>query len=149
VSFLLDTCVLSELVKPRPDRALTAWLEGQTWASLYISVLTLAEIQRGVAMLPGSRKRTDLEIWLHDELTVHFEGRVLPVDSRVAMVWGRMSAAASGRGRTLPVMDGLIAATAVANDLMLVSRNAPDFEATGAEVINPWRQAPTPSPPAS
>jgi predicted nucleic acid-binding protein len=138
VSFLLDTCVLSELVKPKPSRSLVTWLERQSERSMYISVLTLAEIQGGIARLPRSKKRTKLELWLHDELSDHFEGRVLPVDTAVAMAWGRMIASARRRGMTVPVMDGLIAATATANDLMLISRNVDDFRATGVELLNPW-----------
>lgn len=138
MSYLLDTCVLSELVKPRPSAGVKQWVDEQSEKSLYVSVLTLAEIQGGVARLPRSKKRSELEIWLHDELIDHFEGRVLPVDTHVAMTWGRLNAGATISGRTLPAMDGMIAATALANDLMLVTRNEADFQATGVEIVNPW-----------
>lgn len=138
MSFLLDTCVLSELVKPRPSGALKKWLSDSTERSLYISVLTIGEIQNGIQLPATSRKRRELEVWLHDELMDHFEGRILALDEHVAMTWGRVNALASRKGRSVPTMDGLIAATAIANDLVLVTRNVSDFDGTGAEVIDPW-----------
>jgi predicted nucleic acid-binding protein len=138
LTFLVDTCVLSEAVRPRPARSVIEWLDAQNEASLYISALTLAELQRGVSRLPSSRKRKALEVWLHDELPRRFERRVLPVDLEVALAWGRAQAAAEKRGRRVPVLDGLIAATALANDLIVVTRNGEHMAPTGAEILDPW-----------
>jgi predicted nucleic acid-binding protein len=138
VSYLLDTCVLSELVKPRPDPSLTGWVADQNEHSLHLSVVTIGELHKGVAMLPTSRRRDDLELWLENELIPRFGGRILAIDLEVARVWGEMLGQASSRGRPLAAVDALIAATGSANDCVVVTRNVTDMEPTGVEVLNPW-----------
>jgi len=145
VSFLLDTCVLSELARPRPSSTVVKWIEQRSESTLHLSALTLAEIQRGISKLPQARKRRQLERWLFDELAEQFAGRILPVDAAVAPTWGRVQARAEKQGRRVPVIDGLIAATGIANDLIVVTRNGEHMAPTGAEIVDPWD--PTPGPP--
>jgi predicted nucleic acid-binding protein len=136
--FLLDTNVISELVKPRPDSKVTGWISSIDERLLCLSALTLGEIRKGIASLPMTPRRFTLEGWLELELTERFHGRILPVDAGVADRWGRIAAAAALKRQELPVIDGLLAATALHHDLMLVTRNARDVEPTGVPIVNPW-----------
>jgi predicted nucleic acid-binding protein len=137
--FLLDTNILSEFNRRGdPNPQVKQWLEAAEPTSLYVSVLTLAEIRFGVELLPTSKRRTQLEEWLDGELFTWFENRILPIGSRIADRWAVLRAQAQMKGRPLSVVDGLLAATALEHDLMIVSRNVGDFEATGLVVLNPW-----------
>ena len=136
--YLLDTNVISELVRPQPAPEVIAWMEATDEATLYLSVLTLGEIRGGVARLAPGKRRTSLETWLKIHLRTRFEGRIIPIDAGVADRWGVLSAEAKRKGKALPVIDGLLAATAIHHDLTLVSRNARDFAHTQASVLNPW-----------
>ena len=137
--FLLDTNVLSEFNRRRdPDPRVKRWLETTPNESLYASVLTLGEIRMGIELLPPSKKRTGLEKWFQNDLQDWFEGRILPIDEGVANRWGVLSAQAQSKGRPLPTIDSLLAATALQHSLTVVSRNVNDFLVAGLEVINPW-----------
>ena len=136
--FLLDTNVLSEGAKPRPDRSLLAWLSAASPLDLAISVLTIGEIQKGVALLPEGPRRERLAAWVATELPRQFRGRVLAVDAAVAIEWGRLSAEGRRAGRDLPVIDGLLLATAAAHGLVFVTRNERDCAGRGVAVHNPW-----------
>ena len=139
--YLLDTCLLSELVKPRPDPSVITWVSQQNESQLFLSVLTLGELRKGVERLKDGRKRVRLAQWLEGELKPRFAGRLLAVDEDVAEQWGIVSAQASARGLALPVMDGLISATALVHGLAVVTRNVSDIQASGAQVFNPWSPA--------
>lgn len=134
--FLLDTNCISEMVRVKPDRRVVEWMEAADEELLYLSVLTLGEIRKGLAGLAQGRKRTHLESWLNAGLRTRFASRVLPVDAAIADRWGWLAAAAKRHGRALPVIDGLLAATALEHNLTVVSRNAMDF--AGVAVLNPW-----------
>lgn len=136
--YLLDTMVLSEPARPEPNPSVLAWFERQVPSDLAISVLTIGEIGRGVERLAEGRRRTELERWLGVALPRQFEGRVLPVDVAVAQAWGTLTAEADRAGRPLPVVDGLLLATARARDLTMVTRNAGDFDGRGVPVLNPY-----------
>lgn len=136
MSFLVDTCVLSELVKPRPSPQVSEWFDLAPPGALYVSVLTFGEIRKGIEKLPDSRRRARIVGWLETELPAWFEDRVLPVDARVADEWGRLMA----RPGNIPAIDGLIAATALRHRLAVVTRNETDFAATGVELLNPWKE---------
>jgi predicted nucleic acid-binding protein len=138
VRYLLDTCVISEVTKPRPAARVLTWLDVQDELSLFLSVLTLGEIQKGIAKLPASRKRRQLQQWVEHELPRRFTGRILPVDHEVAMRWGLISGTAEHHGRPVPVLDGLLAATALVAGCTLVTRNTLHMEATGVPVVDPW-----------
>ena len=136
--FLLDTNVLSELIKLRPEPTVARWIEATDETLFFLSVLTLGEIRKGIELLSDVRKRIRLEAWLDSELIARFADRVLPVDLAVTDRWGRIAAQASNRKLTLPVIDGLLAATAIQHNKTLVTRNTKDVLATGVPVFNPW-----------
>ena len=136
--FLLDTNIISELIKPKPEPRLVTWLSGTDENLLYLSVLTLGEIRKGVAMLKEPARRVQLETWLDSELRLRFAGRILTVDDDVADRWGVMVGRAAARKIALPVIDGLLAATALHYNLTLVTRNSKDVAGTEALVFNPW-----------
>lgn len=138
--FLLDTNIISELVKPKPDANVTEWIEGTDESLLYLSVLTLGEIRRGIAALPQSRRRATLEAWLEKDLRLRFEGRILVIDNEVADRWGLLTSAARNSGIVLPVIDGLLAATALEYNLTLVTRDTGQIPSMGVAVFNPWRK---------
>lgn len=137
---LLDTCVVSEIARPRPDRGVLSWLETTPEDHLHLSVLTLGEIAKGCSLLPIGARRKRLETWLHD-LQADFADRLLGIDVDCARTWGRISAEATRRGRTVGVVDGLIAATALRHGLTVVTRNVNDFALTGAPLLNPFGEA--------
>jgi len=137
--FLLDTNVISELVKPRPDPRVVGWIEEIDENLLYLSVLTLGEIRKGVAGLPQSAHRTALEAWLESDLRFRFSKRILSIDEEVADRWGSLAGRAQKEGHSLPVIDGLLAATAIHHNLTLVTRNTADIAASGVPVFNPWQ----------
>jgi predicted nucleic acid-binding protein len=138
--FLIDTNVLSEYNRPGgPDAGVKRWLETTDRQSHYVSVITLAEIQKGIELLGEGKRRIQLEHWLEQDLEAWFSGRILPVDRRVAACWASLVAQGVRSGKSLPAIDSLIAATAVAYDLTIVTRNTRDFESVGATLINPWQ----------
>ena len=135
MSYLLDTNVLSELRRKTPNPAVSAWFATRPATSLYLSVLTLGELRKGIDGVKDAARRLALSDWLQTEMSVFFMGRVLSIDEHVADRWGQLVAAA---GRPLPAIDTLLAATALVHGLSMVTRNAKDFEGLGLEVINPW-----------
>jgi predicted nucleic acid-binding protein len=136
--FLLDTNVLSELVRPKPHTGVVRWIQAQSPLDLGISVLTLGELTKGIELLRPGKRRSELTAWIGNGLGRQFVGRVLPVDERVAAEWGRLSAAGEIAGRALPVIDGLLLATAAVHGLALVTRNESDCADRGITVISPW-----------
>ena len=135
---LLDTNVLSEVTKPSPDANVLGWLDRLDEDRTFISVVSIAEIRRGVALMDEGRRRDSLTEWLARELPQRFEQRVLPVDEAVALAWGDLMGVAKRRGRGLSSMDGLIGATAIAQSLTLATRNVKDFDGFGIDLYNPW-----------
>jgi len=138
LSFLLDTNVLSEVRRPEPHRQVVDWLDRLDEDRAFISVVSLAEIRRGVALMDAGRRRDALAEWLALDLPDRFAGRILAVDEGVAFVWGDLMAEAKRRGHGLASMDGLLAATALSRDLTLVTRNVRDFEHLGVRLFDPW-----------
>jgi toxin FitB len=135
--FLLDTNIISELVRPKPEPKVKAWVAATDEDLLYLSVLTLGEIRKGIASLKNASRRVTLEAWLDGDLAVRFTRRILAIDPAVADRWGRLVAQADLKSR-LPVIDGLLAATALQHNLTLVTRNTKDVAETSVPVFNPW-----------
>lgn len=138
MSFLLDTNVVSEWVKPRPEPRVVAWLADVDEDRVFISVVTLGEIRHGVERLPASRRRTRLDEWLRRDVPLRFEARILPVDAAIADAWGTIVARRERDGRSIGVLDALLAATAEVHGLTLVTRNAADFRTSVSAVFDPW-----------
>lgn len=135
MSYLLDTNVVSETIKREPSKNVIAWLDQVPSEALFVSVLTLGEIRKGVEAVPDGRRREKLSVWIDHELPRWFEENMLPVDRAVADRWGRLLAEVR---RPVPTIDSLLAATALHYDLRLVTHNVKDFDYPGLVVINPW-----------
>lgn len=144
MSFLLDTNVISEGSKQRPDAGVMDWLASIDEEQLHLSIVSLAELRHGVERLDAGRRKAALDLWLTEQLPLRFDDRLLPVDAETADAWGRIVAAAQAVGRPIGAMDAFIAATAKRHQLMLVTRNVADFEATGVRLFNPWSQGDQP-----
>lgn len=136
--FLLDTNVISELVRPRPNPHVTHWLDATNEDLFALSVLTIGEIRKGIATLTDSPRKLRLEAWLSGGLLPRFDGRVLPIDQTIAERWGEITGSLAMRGFPLPVIDGLLAATSLHHNLTLVTRNTRDVALTGVRVFDPW-----------
>jgi predicted nucleic acid-binding protein len=135
LSYLLDTNVLSELRRKSPNAGVVEWFTQRPASTLYLSVLTLGELRKGIEGLADTKRRMALTDWLETDLPGFFAGRILSIDTQVADRWGRLVAAA---GRPLPAIDSLLGATAAQHGLSLVTRNERDFAGLGLDVINPW-----------
>ncbi len=135
MSYLIDTNVVSELRRKTPDTGVVNWFSDRPPATLYLSVLTLGEIRKGIEGLADDARRQPLLDWLEIDLPTFFTGRILAVDAAVATQWGHLVATA---GRPLPAIDSLLAATALEHDLVLVTRNTKDFADLAVKVFNPW-----------
>lgn len=145
MSYLLDTCILSKLrkINKKPDKKLENWIAKHDDDAYFISVLSLGEIQTGISKLniqkkEEKNKRLILEDWFQEELLPRFTNRIYPVDIEVILTWGRILGECQQRGVAFPVVDGLIAATAIARNLTVVTENIKDFLETGARLFNPW-----------
>jgi len=138
--WLLDTNIVSELCKTRPDRGVKAWADAQPTNALFLSTVTLAEIRYGVALQTDRAFRVELENWLERRLRPWFVDRILPVDEDVILEWRRMVAEGKKKGITFSQPDLFIAATARLHSLTVCTRNEADFLKTGAPVFNPWSQ---------
>jgi toxin FitB len=138
--FLLDTNCVSELVRIRPEPRVVEWMEAADERLLSLSVLTLGEIRKGLAGISQGKRRTRLEAWLETDLQARFSGRILPIDWPIADRWGLIAAQAKSEGFSLPIVDGLLAATAAHYNLTVVSRNTSDFRRAHVPVFNPWEE---------
>lgn len=138
MSYLLDTCVVSELMRPVPAASVSAWFDAYAHAPMFLSVLTVGEIAQGIAKLLESPRKTALSDWLQQTVLPKYAGRILDVDDAIALRWGALRGDLIRAGRTPPVIDSMLAATALSHGLTLVTRNTRDFEAFGVAVIDPW-----------
>ena len=138
--FLLDTCVISELVAKQPDPGVVRWVDSIDEERLYLSAVTIGEIKKGIERLSNSRRKSALSGWLDDDLLIRFKDKILPIDTPVMLVWGELAADLEKQGKKMPAIDSLIAAIALHGRLSLVTRNEDDFANSGVAVINPWEQ---------
>ena len=138
MKYLFDTCVISELVAKHPNPQVVDFVDALDADGVYLSVITIGEIAKGVEKLPKSKRKQDLHLWLKEDLLVRFSGRIVPLDTEVLMQWGVLVARLESKGITLPAIDSLIAATTLTHKLTLITRNVDDFSSTGIEIVNPW-----------
>lgn len=135
MTWLIDTNALSELKKRKPHPGVARWFQIQPSTALYLSVLTLGELRKGIYAMPEDERKARFSLWLDREIPSYFSGRILDVDGTIADRWGRLCVDA---GRPLPAIDSLLAATALVHGLTLVTRNLADFELPGLRVLNRW-----------
>lgn len=136
--YLIDTCSISELVKKKPNQNVLKWFSEQDELSMHLSVITFGELIKGIEKLPISKRKRELNRWVTEDLNLRFRYRTLNINMEVVKKWGEILAVADLKGKSLPAVDSLIAATALVHDLSVVTRNTQDMEGTGVELINPW-----------
>jgi toxin FitB len=139
VRFLLDTNVVSEFAKEQVNPGVLDWLAHGDEREMAISVVTVGEIEKGIAWMPRGKRQRKLESWLESALLPRFHGRILPLEVADLRRWGQMVGSALRAGAPLPQMDALIAAVGLNRGMILVTRNTADFERTGIEMLNPWQ----------
>jgi predicted nucleic acid-binding protein len=137
MSYLLDTNVICELVKSSPSNAVVKWVNSAQTSSLYLSVLTLGEIRKGIAGIQDTKRREKIILWLEHDLPTYFGERILLIDHKISDRWGQLQSDTK-KGHILPAIDALIAATALTHQLKLATRNVKDFTHIPLTVINPW-----------
>jgi toxin FitB len=138
MKYLLDTCVVSELIAKQPNQRVLDWLNTQPNQDLYLSAITIGELVKGIDKLPDSKRKSSLQDWFNDDLLVRFAARILPLDLDAMVLWGKLISRLERQGRILPLMDSLIAAIALQGTFTLVTRNEKDFAGTGLTIFNPW-----------
>jgi tRNA(fMet)-specific endonuclease VapC len=138
MNYILDTNVISELVASQPDANVIRWIESIDPQNVYLSVITVGELKKGMEKLPDSRRKTDLEAWLINDLLVRFQDQLLPIDTSVMLTWGSLVARMEALGKLMPAIDSLLAATTLHSGSTLVTRNVGDFEGAGVSLLNPW-----------
>jgi predicted nucleic acid-binding protein len=138
MKYLLDTCVISELVAKEVNPKVVEFVDSLDSDDVYLSVITLGEIAKGIEKLPKSKRKQELHIWLTEDLLVRFDEKIVPLDTNVLLEWGFLAARLESKGKILPAMDSLIAATVLTHKFALVTRNVEDFNSANIEIINPW-----------
>ena len=136
---LLDTCVISEVLRPNPSDVVLDWLDGLPELNVYLPALVVGELQEGVELLPKGSKRTALRVWL-EQMAERFSGRILAFDEETAKTWGSLTVRMERSGIKLPAVDSMLAALALHHSALLATRNITDYRDTGVEVINPWAE---------
>ncbi len=140
MNYLLDTNVISELVSKRPDRKIVEWLDRLDPNTVYLSVITIGEIRKGIEKLPPSKRRDRVKEWLEGDLLIRFQGRILEFTTEVMLIWGELTGRLEKEGRPITAIDSLVAAIALQGNYRLVTRNEHDFQQTGVAIFNPWKE---------
>lgn len=135
---LLDTCVISELIKREPNKNIISWLQAQDEANLFLSILTFDELQKGIQKDSDQNRKKKLKIWIEEDLKKRFENRIIPIDLKVVTNWGSIQGLAELAGRTMPTLDGLIAVSGLTYNCAVATRNTSDMGQSTAELFNPW-----------
>ncbi|MCK5036906.1 MAG: type II toxin-antitoxin system VapC family toxin [Candidatus Sabulitectum sp.] len=138
MNYLLDTCVISEMTKKDPSRNVTGWISEIEESHLFLSVFSIGEIHKGIERLSSGRRKEELSNWVTYDLTERFRNRIIDFDLHTAEAWGKIQAQSELKGNALPAIDGLIAATGISHDLIVVTRNTKDMEISGVALLNPW-----------
>lgn len=138
MNYLLDTCVISELIKKSPDSNVLKWISSVEETDLFLSVLTFAEIHKGIEKLPASKKKQKLHTWVNSDLKERFKNRIIDLDLRIATKWGEIQGQAELSGRPMSLIDSLIVATGAVHTLVVVTRNTKDMDGGDVSLLNPW-----------
>lgn len=138
MNYLLDTCVLSEFTRKKPNQAVISWVDSIDESLLFISVITIGEIQRGIMKLPESRRKNELASWMNNGISDRFASRILSITQQTMLTWGNFTANQEKNGHKMPILDSMIAALAVEHNMILVTRNTADFTQCPIQTLNPW-----------
>jgi tRNA(fMet)-specific endonuclease VapC len=138
MKYLVDTNVISELIARQPNPKVVTWIDQIDPDMVYLSVITIGEIRKGIEKLPASRRKNAVKTWLETELLIRFEGRIIAVSVETMLIWGELVGRLEREGKPLGAIDSLIAATAIEGQYVLATRNIHDFENTGVALVNPW-----------
>lgn len=137
--YLFDTNIVSELIARRPEERVVRWIDSVDPNSVFLSVITIGEIRKGIEKLPPSPRKDAVQRWLVEDLPTRFDSRILELEVEAMLIWGSLAARLEKEGRKMPAMDALLADLALRHGLCLVTRNEDDFKHTGIEVFNPWK----------
>ncbi len=138
MKYLLDTCVISELIKPKPDQNVLSWIQKQSENDLYLSVLTFGEIEKGIKKATNLTRKKNLQLWVENDLKKRFEGRIITIDLDVSIKWGAIQGTTELIGKSMPAIDGLIAVSGLTYNCVVVTRNTSDMLQSTVELLNPW-----------
>ena len=139
MKYLLDTCVISEVIKRKPSSKVIKWIKQEEESNFFISVLTIGELHKGIEKLDKSKRKEELHNWVENDLKERFCNRIINIDMQVVMVWGKIQGMTERAGKPMPAIDSLIAATGVTHHLTVVTRNTSDMKESGAALLNPWK----------
>jgi len=140
MNYLLDTNVISELIARRPNQKVVEWLDSLDPDTIYLSVITIGEIRKGIEKLPPSKRKDAIQVWMETDLLFRFQGRIIDITADIMLIWGKLTGRLENEGKPLAALDGLIAATTLQGMFRLVTRNESDFQHTGIMLINPWKE---------
>jgi len=140
MNYVLDTNVISELISKQPNKKVVEWLDRLDPNTIYLSVVTIGEIRKGIEKLPPSKRRDAVKEWLEADLLLRFQGRILEITTEVMLIWGELTGRLENEGRLITAIDSLIVATALQGNYCLVTRYEHDFQYTGVSIINPWKE---------
>lgn len=138
MKYLLDTCVISEIIRKKPNKNVISWIQNQNEDNLYLSVLTFGEIEKGIEKAPDETRKRNLQLWVEEDLKKRFESRIIPIDLRVSTKWGSIQGAAELLGKPMHAIDGLIAVSGLVHNCIVVTRNTSDMVQSSVELLNPW-----------
>lgn len=138
MNYILDTCVISELIKKDPDKKVIKWISNIDENALFITSITVGEIVKGIERLKEGKRKNDLIGWINIDLKERFKNRIIAFDTESATVWGKVQATTELKGKPLPAIDGIIASIGIANKMVIATRNISDMKESGAVLYNPW-----------
>ena len=138
MKYLLDTCVVSELINRRPAENVVSWFQNCDEEDLYVGVLTFGELEKGIEKAPDISRKRKSQMWIEHDLKERFKNKIIDVDLEVATVWGRIQGQSELQGKPMPAIDGLIAVSGLVHDCIVVTRNISDMQSSGAVLVNPW-----------
>jgi len=139
MKYLLDTCVISEVIKRKPSSNVIKWIKQEEESNFFISVLTIGELHKGIEKLDKSKRKNELHNWVENDLKERFCNRIINIDMPVVTMWGKIQGMTERTGKSMPAIDSLIAATGITHHLTVVTRNISDMKESGAVLYNPWQ----------